>query len=232
MNLPDDKIFELLEQLKFGRYDRESDMEYGDRYSLLLGWIVFSGFLEETGKLYRRLIDKGHHYDDIRICHDAFIFREISDNHDVGSSTSREEMSELLNIMLPRMVTRLHTLIPDSHDGMKWVVDMTKWRISNKALMDKYAAEMVSPNQDHVGKFITQPGFYEGHDKIIRLARDLQNGKNVSSSQISSAIESDPGNSIYASSLVKGIRKAILTDQYFSHGEGEFSDFTRQLSRV
>jgi hypothetical protein len=232
MNLPDDKIFELLEQLKFGRYDRESDMEYGDRYSLLLGWIVYSGFVQETGKLCRRLIDDGHHYDDIMICHDAFIFREISDNQNVGSSTSKEEMADLFNIMMPRMITRLHTLIPDSHDGMKWIVDMTKLRKSNKVLMEKYAAEMVSPNQDHVEKFITQPGFYEGRDKIIRLARDLQNGKNVSASQISSAMESDPGNSIYARALVKGIRKAVLTDQYFSNGDGEFSDFTRQLSRV
>jgi hypothetical protein len=206
-------------------------MRLEHRYSLFLGWIIYSGFRNETGKLYHKLIDNGYHYDDIRICHDAFIFTEISNDPSEGTKPSREELAELFSIMLPRMITRLHTFKPDTQDGKQWVIDMTNWRKANKALMDKYAAEMVNPDQDNIEKFIIKPGFYTNGDKIIQLARNLKNGGQVTADQIASTLKSDSGNSLYAKALVTGIKKAVLTDQYFT-GDLSFSDFSHQLAKV
>ena len=57
------------------------------------------------------------------------------------------------------------------------------------------------------------------------------NGVHVSAEEISSTLKSDSGNSLYAKSLVKGIKKAELIDQYFT-GDLSFSDLSHQLAAI
>ena len=212
--LPEVKILDLLAKLKREWSDRDSDMKLEHKYSLFLGWIIYSGFRTVTGDLYHKLINKGYHYDDIRICHDAFMFRQISN---ISSLTdpfcSEQELAELFEIMLPRMITRLHTFMPDSDDGKQWVLDITKWRKTNKKLMSKYAGAYVNPSEENIQRLIYQPGFYAGDQQIIQIVRKLQNEVHVSAEEISSTLKSDSGNSLYAKSLVKGLKKAELIDE-------------------
>ena len=230
--LPEVKILDLLAKLKREWSDRDSDMKLEHKYSLFLGWIIYSGFRTVTGDLYHKLINKGYHYDDIRIFHDAFMFRQISN---ISSTTdplcSVQELAELFQIMLPRMITRLHTFMPDSDDGKQWVLDITEWRKANKKLMSKYAAAYVNPSTENIERFILQPGFYAVDDQIIQIARKLHNGVHVSAEEISSTLKSDSGNSLYAKSLVRGLKKAELTDQYFTD-KLSHSDFSNQIASI
>ena len=232
ISLPAEKIFKLLSQIKKEWMDRTPEMKLEHKYSLLLGWILYSDFQADTGELYHKLIGKGYHYDDIRICHDSYIFRQIS-NISPGNEPvcSEEELAELFQLMFPRMVTRLHTFMPDTEDGKKWILDMTEWRKANKDLMNKYARAYVHPEKDNIEKFVHQPGLYADDDKIIQITRILQNGAQVSPEEISSTLKSDSGNSLYAKCLVKGIKKAELTDLYFT-GNLSHNDFTHQMTAM
>ena len=230
MCFPAEKILELLGHVKQEWIGRTPEMNLEHKYSLFLGWIIYSGFQADTGELYHNLINKGYHYDDIRICHDVFIFRQISNiSTETGPLSSQQELAELFQIMLPRMVTRLHTFKPDTEDGKKWILDMTGWRKANKELMNKYAGAYVNPNKENIERFIHQPGFYAEGDKVIQQARKLMNGVHVSAEEISSTLKSDSENSLYAKSLVKGIKKAELIDQYFT-GDLSFSDLSHQIA--
>jgi len=232
MPFTDKKIFELLEKIKQYWKDRTPEMKLEHKYSLLLGRILYSDFEANTGELYHQLIGKGYHYDDIRICHDAYILRQIS-NYSTRTDPrcTVEELSELFQLMLPRMITRLHTFMPDTEDGMKWILDMGQWRKANKDLMRKYAGACLHPEEDHIEKFVNQSGFYSEADKIIQLSRNLINGVQVSPEEISSTLKSDSGNSLYAKCLVKGIKKAELTDLYFT-GNLSHGDFTYQMTAM
>ena len=227
----DETILELLNHTKHEWDSGTGDSTTEQKYALYMGWIIYSDFREATGKLYHRLIDNGYHYDDIRVCHDAFIIRQLSDNTGIDPGITPDILEEFLNLMLPRMITRLHTFKPDATDGKKWVNDMTGWRKANKDLIRKYAEEIIHPNQDYIDKFILKPGFYEPLDDIIQLARKIRKGVNVPENDILNTLKSDSGNSIYAKSLVNGIEKAKLTD-LFTTGELGFSEFSHQIART
>jgi len=232
MSFPEKSVLEFLGQIKKDWNTRNSKMDLEEKYSLSLGWIIYSNIQDCAGELYNKLIGKGYHYDEIRICQDTFILRQISNvPRDDNATCSQTELSELFQIMLPRTITRMHTFIPDKDNGAKWVIYMTNWRRANKDLMNKYAGAYINPDKDNIKKFVYQPGFYYESDKIIQLARNIRIGAQVSSEEISSTLISDPGNSLYAKSLVKGIQKAELVDQFFT-GEMSFSDFSHQISAI
>lgn len=226
----DETIYELLRQIKHDWEERTPEMKLEHKYSLLLGRTIYSCFQNHLYKLYRELIAKGYHYDDIRICHDTYIMRQISNGSSgIDPLCSQEELAQLFQILLPRMITRLHTFNPDTEDPMKWILDMTEWRKANRDLMNKYAEAYVDPDMNLIEKFIHQPGLYAEADKIIQLTRKIQNGIHLPAEEISFTLKSDSGNSLYAKSLVKGIKIAEFTDQYFS-GSLSHSDFINQIA--
>jgi hypothetical protein len=67
---------------------------------------------------------------------------------------------------------------------------------------------------------------YKPEDKLIKLVR--ANGSGLNAESINKLFLSDPGNSIYAKSLVKSYKNVIAADQFFQ-GKTDLADLRQNL---
>lgn len=204
----------LLTLIKFLKNNQETE-KYPAKLSVAMGWAVrnathttFLDFFE--GKDPEAVSQSGIHMD-------ATVMRHLSLPDFDPSRASAEEMEELLNIIVPRAITRTHTLKPDSDDGIGWVNRMSEKRRNMKNKFAHYASAMVKPDV----KFLP-PNFYDADDKIIQIARALQNAEKVRKEQITGIMdEKQTGKSLYGQTLNKSAHSILAINDFM---EGSISD--------
>jgi hypothetical protein len=125
-------------------------------------------------------------------------------------------MQELFQGFLPRMITRLHTLKPDYKDGMAWVNRMSEWRRENMQRMDRYGTLLVEDDRELFEHAIRKYNVYNPEDRLIGLVRSMNS--NTSAETVEQVILSDPGNSIYSKSLLRGYHNVITVQEYLEAG--------------
>jgi len=195
------------------------------KISLLLGWLMFHPLRKEMTRIFSKLVDQGYHYDTIRIFYDTYIFRQVSGSQDTGNLT-KENATNFFRAMHPRMVTRLHTLKPEYNDGPGWVVKMSEWRRNNHELTGLYGSFLVKPDQEMYNRFFKRYNVYDPQDQLIMLVNNMK--QQISSGKVEKLILSDPGNSIYARSLVDGY-KNVVSAQEFLNGKIDIENLKQRL---
>ncbi len=211
----DDLMLNYFEHLKKA-WDPASDVDQ-KKASLLLGWLIFHPLQKAMSEVYGKLIDQGYHYDAITTYYDTFLFKQISGQQGTVQ-LSESSAQNLFNTLATRMITRVHTMKPDYQDGPGWVVRMSDWRISNKEKMNQYGSLFIEDDQEKFNHFIKRYNVYNPEDRLIQLVRNEKSSLN--SESVDKLILSDPGNSIYTKSLVRGYKNVVAAEQFF---QGKFS---------
>ncbi len=219
----DESVFTVLEEL---RQNMGSDPEKNLRkLSMILGWMIFRPLKKAMTDIVHKLVEQGYHYDNIRAYIDTYLMRQFSGDRQ-GVVVSSEEVQDLLNNILARMITRLHTLKPDYIDGLGWVNRISDWREENHLRMDKYGTLIVEDDQELLEHVIRKYNVYHPGDRLIALVRSDDSGEGTEN--VEKVILSDPGNSIYAKSLVKGYNNVLRVQDYLQ-GNIELSKLKKLL---
>ncbi len=219
----DENIFAALQNIQ---ESWESDPELSLRkFSLLLGWMIFRPLKKTMTDVFHRLVEEGYHYDTIRTYIDTYLLRQFSgDRHNTG--TIINDAQDLLQGILPRMITRLHTLKPDYNDGPGWVNRISGWRVDNATRMERYGMLVVEDDPELNDHVIRKYNVYNPGDRIITLVRSMK--ADSGGETVDKVILSDPGNSIYAKSLVKGYNN-VLSVQDYLQGDIDLSKLKKLL---
>jgi hypothetical protein len=122
-----------------------------------------------------------------------------------------EDLEALLNAMLTRTITRIHTLKPDSDDGIGWVNRMSAWRRQNVEYTRNYASVLAEPKLSMAGK-----NFFSEDDRIVQVAIRLQNNEFVAPEEVLDAIGSSGYESDYGRALAQAAQGIIAIDQYLN----------------
>lgn len=211
---PEDKrIFELIDILK----NNPGADHFDEKLALVFGWTgvnaayrKFSPFLE--GK------DPGEALI-IRINQDALLIREFSKPESDPTRAAVKDVENMLHAMLARALTRVHTLKPDTDDGMGWVNRMAAWRRRNREIMEMYARAIVQSGEPDAGK-----NFYDRADGIIAAARKLQKSWKVEPETIFREA-GKAGGSFYARAIRENFNSIISVNDYLEDrcSRGELS---------
>jgi len=134
------------------------------KVSLMLGWFMAEGIRNILSPLWA---DAGDDYTDMAIYQDMYVLSKVA----AKSAVQADGVASLMNEMLPRMLTRTHTLTPDYDDGQNWTVRISEWRPKTAALVEKCAVAYAQPDPAKLQAFVTEPDFYDEQDEIIAAAR-------------------------------------------------------------
>ena len=193
------------------------------KLSLLLGWLMIHPLKKAMSDVYGKLIDQGYHYDTITLYYDAYMLRQISTDPDSGTP-GEKDAQDFLNTLLARMVTRLHTFKPDYLDGPGWVVRMSEWREENPAKMNQYGSLIAEDDPEMYKQFVKRHNVYDPEDRLLDLLR--KNGASADPGEVDKLIMSDPGNSIYTKSLVRGYENVLAAEKYFT-GKSDITELKK-----
>ncbi len=200
---PEDKrLLELIDILK----NNPGADHFDEKLALVFGWTGvnaayrnFSLFFEGKGPGEALTI---------RINQDALLIREFSKPESDPGSAAVYDVENMLHDMLARALTRVHTLKPDTDDGMGWVNRMADWRRRNREIMKMYARAIVQSGEQDAGK-----NFYDRSDGIIAAARELQkSGKAEPETILREAGKA--GGSLYARSIRENLNSIISVNDY------------------
>jgi hypothetical protein len=200
------KILELVKTLKSGKNTKY----FKEKRAIAFGWVAVNAVERHIntrleGKTEDEIIA-------IRMHQDAMVIHGLSKPEHDTQAASERDMENLLNSILVRTITRVHTLKPDSDDGIGWVNRMSAWRKQNVETMQALAKAIVKPNILKAGK-----DFYEGTDKIIAYAIALQKGKLVKSNEIMSIQQEKMPDSLYGKALTEATRNILGIDQFLDN---------------
>jgi hypothetical protein len=150
---------------------------------------------------------------------DVKIARAIA-ARDNSVSPDPGHIAGLLKEILPRAITRTHTIKPDYDDGIGWVNRMAEWRKHHDSLADKTGLEWTKPSNTGNKEF-------NPSDTIIQLALRLRDNAEVGAQDIIQAVEKSSKYSLYGKALAKGFKNICLTsdflDDRIESGELKFS---------
>lgn len=186
-----------------------------DKLSFLLGILTNNALLDQLLPIYQQ------HPNDLRemsIYQDTYLLKTLAG--DDATQVKYEDLNQLLKVLLPRAITRVHTLIPDTQNGPNWVVRMGKWRKENNDLMEQYARIYTQPESAKEKKYVRDVNLYDARDPIIQLARKTQNGERVDEEALNRCTDEARGGagSRYAQALATGIHRIRTVDQFLQVG--------------
>ncbi len=168
------------------------------KVSMMLGWYMAAGIREIMEPVWNAA---GNDLYEMRMYQDMCLLKERA-GKDIVSSFS--EIESLFNQMIPRMVTRTHTLTPDYDDGQNWTVRISEWHKELPALINQYATTYVNPDTNKLKKYIVDSDFYNAEEAIIQAARS----RDRLDYQIMAQAES-----LYGKAVFKGIESLIEGSQ-------------------
>ena len=189
----------------------EAKSMQADKLSFLLGILTNNALRDRLQPVYEQYADDAR---ELSIYQDTYLLRTLAGPS--AASVKYEDLDQLLKVMLPRAITRVHTLIPDSQDGPEWVVRMGQWRKENHDLMEQYARIYTQPDSEKEKKYVRDTNFYEANDPIIQLARKTQNGERVDEKELNQHVDEALGGagSRYARALATGIHRVRTVDEF------------------
>ena len=142
-----------------------------------------------------------------RFHQDAILIRSFSPDHEI-ENIKQKEAEDLINSILTRTIVRIHTIKPDSDDGIGWVNRMSDWRKENKAIANSFSKAIISPDRHTAGQ-----DFFNEKDKMVEYAVRLQNGVCINPKKIMEALRSDLS-CTYAQALAEATKNILAIDQY------------------
>ena len=157
-----------------------------------------------------------------RLHQDALVINGFSKGLNIQNADPAD-VEALLNTMLTRTLTRIHTLKPDNDDGIGWVNRITAWRKQNVDRMEGLANAIVKPDESIAGV-----SFYNHSDKIINTAIKLQNGAFVSADQTVESLQPENAKCDYAKALAEAVESIVSID-YYLNGNLNETEIRNQL---
>ena len=151
----------------------------------------------------------------MRLHQDALVIKGFSSPEHHVEGASYQDVEDMLNAIQVRTITRVHTLKPDSDDGIGWVNRMALWRKKNIKIMEQFAKAIVSPDENVAGK-----SFYNFKEEIITSANRLQKAENVKQEKIMALLNKGV-QSHYANALAEATHSIFAIDAYL---EGKISE--------
>ena len=110
----------------------------------------------------------------------------------------------------------MHTFIPDHDDIEGWMDKLYQTQQTfKKDLIDRYAAAIVKPDFDKMKKYISDVNFYNRDDEIIKLAKILRRGKEISPKEVEKAVKAE-ADSHYAQAVKKGYNYIEAASKFFT----------------
>lgn len=207
--LQDRKLMELLKIIR-QKKDLKNRVE---KIAIANGWICNNATYKYLKPVYgndpspERIMD-------VQAYQDAQLLIELSDMQ-VTSDVKEAYLAALFNEMLPRTLTRVHTLIP-AKDGHDWVNRMTDWRVANKTYLDRLAEIMVNPELSKKQEYVSGPDFYSSSDALLAYCRNLQHAKNVKVDKIKDGLVQSSEGSLYARALAESTNNIIAANDFLN----------------
>ncbi len=152
---------------------------------------------------------------EIRMHQDAILIREFSQPDFDVTKASENDMEKLLNAMLVRTATRIHTFKPDSDDGIGWVNRITDWRKQNAEKMKSFSRILISPDVNKAGK-----SFFNRNDELVSSANKLQKAQNVGSGKIRICLQGKVLGH-YAKALAEATNNILAIDSFLENKMSE-----------
>ena len=181
-----------------------------DKLSFLLGILVNNALHDQLQPVYQQYPNDT---EELSIYQDTYLLRTLAGTEAVR--IKYEDLNQLLNVLLPRTVTRVHTLIP-GEDGPDWVVRMGRWRKENQERMEQYARIYTQPDPAKEKKYVRDARLFAADDPIIQLARKTQNGERVEAKELNRSTETAMGGqgSRYCRAVATGIHRIRTVDKF------------------
>ncbi len=197
-------ILELIDIVK-----NSSDTKFiKEKRALVFGWVAVNAVQDHINKTLQ-----SKNADEIKLARlhqDALVVRGFSTGYSF-SRLKENEVVKLLESMLTRTITRVHTLKPDSDDGISWVNRMSEWRKQNVANMKLFAGAILKPNTKLAGD-----GFYNENEKVIETSVKLQNSVLVKPDKVAESIESSQAVSLYGKATAEAAKNILIIDDYLN----------------
>ena len=190
---------------------QEAKSIQADKLSFLLGILSNNALRDQLHPVYEQYPNDAQ---ELSIYQDTYLLKTLAGNN--ASPVKYDDLNQLLKVMLPRAITRVHTLIPDSQNGEAWVVRMGEWRKENNDLMEQYARIYTQPDPAKVKQYVRDANFYAVDDALIQLARKTQNGKRVEAKGLNREVEKamNGSGSRYAQALATSVHRVRTVDKF------------------
>lgn len=202
----------LIQLLSIIRGDKELS-ERVAKIAIAFGWICHNAGTKYIKPVYGDNPSSEEALD-IQTYHDAHLIKAIS-GMEKTTKMEQNELASLFNEILPRSLTRVHTLIP-ADDGPEWVNRISAWRVANKSYMNNLAKVIVQPDSSKKLRYVDNPNFYTSDDSVIFSCRNLQNGIDVKPEKINNAVAEAASGSLYAKALGEAYSNIIAANQYLN----------------
>ena len=223
----DDQMIALLQELA----DQPGSETRAKKLALALGWLTARAGKRQLEPLYRREAKRDKQTPpDIIIYHDAVLMRELYGESALPSAVTSQDVENLFLELLPRMITRTHTLTPDYDDGEGWVLRIMAWRERTIAMLRRYGRAYHSPDPEKYRAFVERPHFYDRDDDLLRMVRAAQEERTVSGEALAAALRSSQPRCLYAQALSDGLR-AIETAQQWFNGQSTKERFRKAITQ-
>ncbi len=183
------------------------------KIAIAFGWICHNAVAKSLQNLYNLNVSE-EETKEMQTYLDAQLIKEISFLN-IAPELKEEHIASLFNEILPRAITRIHTLTPAA-DGPEWVNRMSEWRINNKIYFGDLARIIINPDSFKKEKYIDKPNFYSSTDSIISCCRSLQSASNVKPEKIKTAAAEAATGSLYAKALGESYNNILAANQYLN----------------
>ena len=211
-----DHCVALLEEARQNRDKIKEDETLQHHLAFALGWLGYRTAQRHFGDAYEQNDDglpseKGIYYD-------ATLLQALSPNR---QPVKAEALDSLFLEMIPRILTRFHTLIPDYDDAPGWVIRLATWRDNTEKYFTQLAQAYADPDLAKVKKYVND--FYNQQDPVIQLIRNQSGSvakavRNAESqSQYAQAVAATYQDFHTASAFVEGeIEQEALKERLFA----------------
>jgi len=116
-------------------------------------------------------------------------------------------LEEFVRALFQRALLASHTLAPDRENLDGWLDGLLNSVQPLYVAIDRYCRIFERPDPEKMGVYGVETVFYVESDPVIRLARAVQAGQDVSDADFSAALATDANPSAYARALVLGMTK-------------------------
>ena len=112
----------------------------------------------------------------------------------------------------------MHTFKPDTDHADAWVAGLLQRAQDFKIRLDHYVQVANDPDPDKVQRYLVETNYYDADDPIIKAARRLQAGDDMTESDIAAAVKAtDAKSSRYAQLVGGGVGYIQAVGEYFEH---------------
>ena len=196
------KLIELVRTIKTNPETKHAKQ----KRVLAFGWAAVNAVDKNINRALKNM--SADELEQTRMHQDAVVIQNFSLPEFDITKAGAQDMEDLLNSMLVRTTTRVHTYKPDSDDGIGWVNRMTDWRKQYAERMKTYARILVSPDVAKAGE-----SFYNSGDGIISAADKLQKAQNVQPEKIEGYLR-EKTSSDYAKAMTEATVNILAINSY------------------